>query len=86
LDKWRNGTARHHYGYGSGPQLRAWRKAQTPPLSGHDAGRWLDLSFMSIYRLEQGTRLPGGKVMRALLARGICTLEDFETPAQTEDA
>lgn len=65
----------------AGRKLRAWRKAQNPPLSGHDAARWLGVSFMTVYRLEQGSRKAGGKMMRAMMARAICAMEDFDAPA-----
>ncbi|WP_343609329.1 helix-turn-helix transcriptional regulator [Novosphingobium sp.] len=70
----------------AGRKLRAWRKSQKPPLSAHDAARWLGLSFMSVYRVETGTRPAGGKIMRSLLQREICAPGDFDIPASDEAA
>lgn len=62
-------------------KIRAWRKAQVPPLTQAAFGELYGLKGLSISRIERGERLPRLKVAIQLEADGIAVAADWHRPA-----
>lgn len=61
----------------AGHKLRAWRKAQEPPLSQGELGARFGVSAMTISRIEKGRQDPSLKFMHAVDRAGIATLDEW---------
>jgi len=64
--------------------MKEWRARQEPPVSQAGLGEKIGLSFMQVWRIENGVADPRLKTMERLQELGVCSVADWATPANSD--